>query len=183
MLEIQFENAEKENKRLRHANVTNSGNNNRGNGMGHPNNTGGGMKSNVDGTYDDGMEMVSFVAEQSRIWRSLASHRLLTSMKPLPSFVTTLRSPFSSLPSPSSFTPSILSSSEPLVSSYDKQETKNTTNDLLKTYHDLRKLRSTLKIQQTKRNSRENHGTIATALTVCFHGQEKRRDRLIDFFT
>ena len=103
-------------------------------------------------------------------------------MKPLPSFVTTLRSPFSSLPSPSSFTPSILSSSESLVSN-DKQGTKNTSDDPLKTYHDLRKLRSTLKIQQTKRNSRENHGTIATALTVCFHGQEKRRDRLIDFFT
>ena len=187
VLEIQFENAEKENKRLRNANSA-SGNNGTNSGTHRGAGTGSIVPTKPPGdTIYDGSEMMSVVATRARIWRSLASHRLLASMKPLPLLAPTLQSPS---PSP---LPSSLSISFNLPSpsgNYERREensTINGTRDPLKTYRDLRKLRSTVKVQQTKRGSRDQdktpNTTIATTLTVCFHGSEKRRDRLMDFFT
>ena len=185
VLEIQFENAEKENKRLRNANVASGSH--RGGGTGST----AAMKPNSDAMDEGkGSEMVSHVAARARIWRSLASHRLLASMKPLPLLPSTLLSPFPTSPS----SPSITSSLLPAASSSGPNEGRevssmSTIGDPLKTYRDLRKLRSTVKViqQQTKRGSRGGPNppttTIATALAVCFSGQEQRRDRLIDFFT
>jgi hypothetical protein len=166
VLEIQFENAEKENKRLRGAKIA------AGAGAGGGDNTASAAS-------------VTAVLALAKSWRDIASHRLLNSMQPLPV-------PPSVIPS---LPPHVLESqvsrarSTIITSSSAAGEgahapegvAEKTIVDPKKTYRDIRKLRSTLRINW---NSAAAIGPTTTSskagmMGLCWAGCEGRKDRVM----